>query len=223
MQSATPPEKETPFASGAARKPWAVSIRSRSGVRSRRPMSSSKNSAMRSVSRVRSSTEAARPTAMGRPMESTSVAIPGATYWTTRVRGSSFTRRPPMSRQVVSTTSPSRKRTTFVVPPPMSKLATAMCSRLEKLPAPAPLPARMDSRSEPAVATTKLPARPLRLRSTVSAFSLRAVSPVMMTAPAEIAFRSTPARAYSRSTILRTPSASMVVGERSGVKWMSLR
>ena len=41
----------------------------------------------------------------------------------------------------------------------------------------------MDSRSGPAVATTKSPAKADRAASTWRAFSFRAVSPVMITAP----------------------------------------
>ena len=81
----------------------------------------------------------------------------------------------------------------------------------------------MDSRSGPAVATTKSPAKAERAERTSRAFSFRAVSPVMMTAPVWTSSRRSPAFSYSSATMSRTPAASMTVSERRGVKWMPLR
>ena len=73
------------------------------------------------------------------------------------------------------------------------------------------------------MATTKSPAKPARAARTWRAFSFRAVSPVMMTAPVSMADRSTAARRYSAATMASTPRASMTVSERRGVVWMPLR
>ena len=81
----------------------------------------------------------------------------------------------------------------------------------------------MDSRSGPAVATTKSPAKADRAERTWRAFSFRAVSPVMMTAPVDTCPGEKPEARYSSATMARTPSASMTVSERRGVKWMPLR
>ena len=71
----------------------------------------------------------------------------------------------------------------FVVPPPISKLITTEFLFFDTLSAPAPFPAIIDSKSGPAVATTKSPARSLNCSVIRLAFSLRAVSPVIVTAP----------------------------------------
>ncbi|CUQ14429.1 Uncharacterised protein [Flavonifractor plautii] len=76
----------------------------------------------------------------------------------------------------------------------------------------------MDSRSGPAVATTKSPANWERAESTSRAFSLRAVSPVMITAPVSTCSGAKPDFRYSSATMVRTPSASITVSESRGVK-----
>ena len=81
----------------------------------------------------------------------------------------------------------------------------------------------MDSRSGPAVATTKSPANSESAARTSRAFSFRAVSPVMMTAPVWTWSLRSPARRYSSATMSRTPRASMTVSDSRGVKWMPLR
>ena len=81
----------------------------------------------------------------------------------------------------------------------------------------------MDSRSGPAVATTKSPANSDRAESTSWAFSFRAVSPVMMTAPVSTWDLSKPDLPYSSATMAPTPAPSMTVSDRRGVKWMAER
>ena len=81
----------------------------------------------------------------------------------------------------------------------------------------------MDSRSGPAVATTKSPAKADRADSTSLAFSFRAVSPVMITAPVAISPLAKPDFRYSSSTMARTPWASITASDSRGVKWMAER
>ena len=81
----------------------------------------------------------------------------------------------------------------------------------------------MDSRSGPAVATTKSPANSDRAESTSRAFSFRAVSPVMITAPVSTWAGEKPDLRYSPATMSRTPAASITVSDSRGVKWMSER
>ena len=79
--------------------------------------------------------------------------------------------------------SPALKNTMLEVPPPMSRFTTVQSLSMEYCHAPLPFPAMMDSRSGPAVETTNSPAKSERACSTAAEFSLRADSPVMMTAP----------------------------------------
>ena len=131
--------------------------------------------------------------------------------------------RPPTSRQPVETVSPQSKATMLVVPPPMSRFtATQSSSRLHRQ-APEPFPAMMDSRSGPAVETTKSPAKPLSSESTAAAFSFRADSPVMITAPVAISPLAKPDFRYSSSTMAFTPWASITTSDSRGVKWMAER
>lgn len=87
----------------------------------------------------------------------------------------------------------------------------------------APRAAMTDSRSGPAVATTKSPGSALSARSTSSALSVRAVSPVMMTAPLRTSCGVAPAARYSASTSARRAGASMRAGASRGVRWTWLR
>ena len=106
----------------------------------------------------------------------------------------------------------------LVVPPPTSRLATVVRWSWESLSAPAPRAESTDSRSGPAVATTKSPARSERASSTSLAFSFRAVSPVMITAPVRTSSGVMPAAWYSSRTIFFTASASISVLDFRGVK-----
>ena len=128
-----------------------------------------------------------------------------------------------MSRNPQAASSPARKRAALVVPPPMSRLTTAAPVSSEKRWAPLPRPAMADSRSGPAVSTTKSPARPLNRSRTRAAFLLRAASPVMMTAPVASWSGRRPQAAYSSATSVRRASPSMVQGFSMGVRWMGLR
>ena len=65
----------------------------------------------------------------------------------------------------------------------MSRFTTVQSLSMEYCQAPLPFPAMMDSRSGPAVETTNSPAKSDKACSTDAEFSLRADSPVMMTAP----------------------------------------
>ena len=128
-----------------------------------------------------------------------------------------------MSRQPLAITSPSEKITILVVPPPMSRLAVTQCSRRLAAQAPLPFPAMTDSRSGPAVETTNSPARTLSRSSTAAAFSFRADSPVMITAPVSTSAGVKPARRYASSAMRPTASPSTSTGESSGVRYTSLR
>ena len=127
--------------------------------------------------------------------------------------------RPPTSRQPVETVSPQSKATMLVVPPPMSRFtATQSSSRLHRQ-APEPFPAMMDSRSGPAVETTKSPAKPLSSSSSGGGWSCGGDSRVISTAPGPRWGGRKPARPYSRATISRTPAPSMRTGLFRGVVW----
>ena len=106
----------------------------------------------------------------------------------------------------------------LLVPPPMSTLAMAVRFSLDRASVPAPRAESTDSISGPAVATTKSPARSDRASSTSLAFSFRAVSPAMITAPVRSISGVMPAAWYSSRTIRLTASASISVAERRGVK-----
>ena len=123
-----------------------------------------------------------------------------------------------MSRQQVLRREPVSYRAMLLVPPPTSRLATATRRCLDRASAPAPRAERTDSRSGPAVATTKSPAMSDRAASTSLAFCFRAVSPVMITAPVWISLGLMPPAAYSRRTMSFTASASISVGDFRGVK-----
>lgn len=79
----------------------------------------------------------------------------------------------------------------------------------------------MDSRSGPAVETTKSPAKPERRSSTRAALSFLAVSPVMITAPVRVSLGVKPARLNSPSTRRATASASIMVLVFRGVECTS--
>ena len=106
----------------------------------------------------------------------------------------------------------------LLVPPPTSRFATTARLSSDILSVPAPRADRTDSRSGPAVATTKSPLSAESAESSWLAFFLRAVSPVMMIAPVFTMAGVIPARLYSSVTILFTASASISVDESSGVK-----
>ena len=117
---------------------------------------------------------------------------------------------PPTSMQVCPTKSPQLNTEIFVVPPPMSRFAVTQPYVFEKASAPAPLPAIMDSKSGPAVATTKSPANSESLSVINLAFSFSADSPVIITAPLSTSSGRIPADAYSFSIILFISSPSSV-------------
>jgi hypothetical protein len=96
---------------------------------------------------------------------------------------------------------------------------TASSGRVE---APLPFPAITDSRSGPAVETTKSPAKSESRASTAAAFSFRADSPVMITAPVSTCSGRYPAAAYSAATISRTASESIRAASSSGVVYTTL-
>ena len=110
----------------------------------------------------------------------------------------------------------------FVVPPPISRLATICCVFLESSAAPAPFPANTDSKSAPAVATTKSPAISEIACTTSLAFCFLDDSPVIMTAPVARSCGTIPAVSYSLFMILLTASPSISSGERKGVKYTLL-
>ncbi len=93
----------------------------------------------------------------------------------------------------------------------MSKLNICVFLFSEKSIAPEPFPAIILSKSGPAVATTKSPAIPLSAFKTSLAFDFLAVSPVIITAPVDIAAGDIPAFLYSSSTIFFTACASISV------------
>ena len=129
---------------------------------------------------------------------------------------------PPMSRQAVSMAVPSLKRQIFVVPPPISKFATVFPVSSESLAAPEPFPASTDSRSGPAVATTKFPAVSERASVTERALLFRELSPVIITAPVVSISGVRLAFLYSDITMSLTLSPSISFSDSRGVKYISL-
>ena len=130
---------------------------------------------------------------------------------------SNFISLPPISRQVVSSTSPLLKITLFVVPPPTSKFTILVFFSSENVYAPEPFPAIILSKSGPAVATTKSPAIPLNVSKTSFAFSFLAVSPVIITAPVDTSSYLIFAFLYSFSIIFFTFFVSITVSDINGV------
>ena len=136
---------------------------------------------------------------------------------------SSFISRPPTFRHPVRSTTPCRIRARLLVPPPMSMWSTGLEVSTDSSTAPAPLAARMLSKSGPAVVTTNSPANSARARAAAAAFSFRLVSPVMISAPVSTCSGRMPAARYScrKSSFKASPSTS--VSRISGVKCTLLR
>ena len=111
----------------------------------------------------------------------------------------------------------------MVVPPPISRFSTLQCRSFEAAKAPLPFPAITDSMSGPAAETTNSPATPESSLTIASAFSLRADSPVMITAPVLTSSGRNPAFRYSLSTSSLVAAASIWNRSVSGVKCGSLR
>ena len=112
----------------------------------------------------------------------------------------------------------------LVVPPPTSRLATAVRASSEGRSAPAPRADSTDSRSGPAVATTKSPAKACqRLQNLVGVLLARGFAGNDDRAGPDISPDGMPAAAYSFRTISLTASASISVADRSGVKYIPLR
>ena len=220
MQSATPPEKHTRRTRRGGTNQelpgvltWRSSSSSGFSPRARASRSAIRSVIFRKVGRL-----VRPPAASSNSRSAATAAAAGEMDWTVRSSPRRMSR-PPTSRQPVETVSPQSKATMLVVPPPMSRFtATQSSSRLHRQ-APEPFPAMMDSRSGPAVETTKSPAKPLSSESTAAAFSFRADSPVMITAPVSTSAGRKPARPYSRATISRTPAPSMRTGLFRGVVW----
>ena len=129
---------------------------------------------------------------------------------------------PPTSIQVWATRSPQLNTEMFVVPPPISRLAATQPYTFEKDSVPAPRPAMIDSRSGPAVATTKSPANSESFSVMSLAFSLSADSPVIMTAPLSTSSGVIPAFLYSVSMISLILSPSSCSSEIRGVIYTGL-
>ena len=219
MQSATPPEKQTAraFRGRSSGVLSFVRTASRRGVGGERPSHSSNSRAIRAQSRWISGTDAGPPAARGIPSAAATFLALSLIYV---IAPASSTRicRPPISRQPLAAVSPLSKKTAFVVPPPMSRLITVIPRSSEARCAPLPFPARTDSRSGPAVETTNSPAKPESDFRSTAAFSLRAASPVTITAPVPTSDGAKCARPYSVATILRMPSPSSRTALRRGVK-----
>ena len=137
--------------------------------------------------------------------------------------------RAPMSSAAVSSTRPSRQTASFVVPPPMSMLSTSGVAGSRDLrTAPDPCAASRLSRWCPAVAHTNLPAWPLNSATMAPAFSWRAASPVVITAPVSTSSGAQPASRYERSMKAPSASVSMRRPDAYGVRdtserWMTFR
>ena len=130
--------------------------------------------------------------------------------------------RPPKLMAAEPCSRPRRNTALLALPPPMSTLVTVVKRWREWLAAPEPRPAIMPSTLGPATVTTKSPARPAMALSTASAFFLRAVSPVMITAPVSTWDSWIPARRYSARSRAVSAAVSMVSASTRGVKTISL-
>ena len=115
------------------------------------------------------------PAASSNSRSAATAAAAGEMDWTVRSSPRRMSR-PPTSRQPVETASPQSKATMLVVPPADVQVHRHAVLLQTAPPAPEPFPAMMDSRSGPAVETTKSPAKPLSSESTAAAFSFRADS-----------------------------------------------
>ena len=129
---------------------------------------------------------------------------------------------PPISRHDVASKLPFLNTAILLVPPPMSMLAITFESSADIKSAPAPRADKTDSKSGPAVATTKSPAISLSAHSTSLALSFLAVSPVIITAPVCKSLGFILAFRYSPATIAFTFSASILETLSKGVKYISL-